>query len=316
VAGSVTGDGSSGLLVIVGPTATGKSAIAMELARRHPAVELVSIDSMQVYRGMDIGTAKPSSAEQATVRHHMIDLIDPADEMSIVEFSGMYSDVLLDISDRNREAVLVGGTGLYLRAVVDGLTPPPQFPDVVADLETEPDTAALHRRLLDLDPVAAGRMETTNRRRIVRALSVTIGAGRGFSSFGPGLNHYPDVPECIVGIDMARPLLDQRISDRYDRQMEQGLLDEVRLLLSSHGGLGRTARQALGYKELMEHLEQRLSLSDALDLANARTRKFARRQQSWFRRDPRITWIVHEGDISRAAGEVEAVLQQSAAGCR
>lgn len=306
--------GPSGRLAIVGPTATGKSAIAMELARRHRAFELVSVDSMQVYRGMDIGTAKPTNAEQAAVRHHMIDLIDPADEMSIVEFSAMYRDVLLDISERNQEALLVGGTGLYVRAVVDGLTPPPQFPEVVADLETEPDTTALHRRLTELDPVAAGRMEASNRRRIVRALSVTIGAGRGFSSFGPGLNHYPDVPECLVGVDMARPLLDQRIGDRYDQQMEQGLLDEVRSLVETAGGLGRTARQALGYKELTEHLEGRLTISEGLDLAKARTRKFARRQQSWFRRDPRITWIVHDGDIASAADEVGSLLRRNETG--
>jgi len=314
VVGPVTVGGPSGCLAIVGPTATGKSAIAMELARRHRAFELVSVDSMQVYRGMDIGTAKPTNAEQAAVRHHMIDLIDPADEMSIVEFSAMYRGVLLDISERNQEAMLVGGTGLYVRAVVDGLTPPPQFPEVVVDLETEPDTIALHRRLAELDPVAAGRMEASNRRRIVRALSVTIGAGRGFSSFGPGLNHYPDVPECLVGVDMARPLLDQRIGDRYDQQMEQGLLDEVRSLVETAGGLGRTARQALGYKELTEHLEGRLTISEALDLAKARTRKFARRQQSWFRRDPRITWIVHDGDVTSAADEVESLLRRNETG--
>jgi len=309
VVGPVTVGGLSRRLVIVGPTATGKSAIAMELARRHPAFELVSVDSMQVYRRMDIGTAKPTSAEQAAVRHHMIDLIEPADEMSIVEFSAMYRDVLLDISERNQEALLVGGTGLYVRAVVDGLTPPPQFPEVVADLEAESDTAVLHRRLAELDPVAAGRMEASNRRRVVRALSVTIGAGRGFSSFGPGLNHYPDVPEHLVGIDMARPLLDQRISDRYNQQMDEGLLDEVRSLLEAPGGLGRTSRQALGYKELIEHVEGRLTIGEALDLAKARTRKFARRQQSWFRRDPRLTWIVHDGDITSAVGEVMALLE-------
>src|SRR5688500_12652233 len=159
----------------------------MEVARRLPDVELVSVDSMQVYRGMDVGTAKPTPAEQAEVRHHLVDVADPWEDWSVSRFQAAAREVLADVEARGRRALLVGGTGLYLRAVTDSLDVPGQWPDVRAELEAEPDTVALHGRLAELDPVAATRMEPTNRRRVVRALEVTLGSGRPFSSFGPGL---------------------------------------------------------------------------------------------------------------------------------
>ena len=269
----------------------------MALAETDASIELLSIDSMQVYRGMDIGTAKPTPEEQAQVRHHLIDICEPSHDMSIVEFAEAYDTATADIDQRSGRAVLVGGTGLYLRAVVDRLTPPPQFPYVVEELEQEPDTEALHRRLVELDPAAAEKMEPTNRRRVLRALSVTIGSGAPFSSFGPGLDAYPDVDVRLVGIDVDRDVLDRRIDDRYDVQMELGFLAEVESLLDRDGGLGRTASQALGYKELAAHLAGEMSLDEALDLAKQRTRRFARRQQRWFRRDPRIEWFRHDADI-------------------
>jgi tRNA dimethylallyltransferase len=278
-------------LSLVGPTASGKSAVAMDLARRHPDLELVSVDSMQVYRGMDIGTAKPSRAEQAEVRHHVIDVVDPDDDYTVSRFQADVTVALTDIASRGRRAVLVGGTGLYFRAAVDGLEIPGRFADVRAVLEAEPDTAALHGRLLDLDPTAAGRMEPENRRRVVRALEVTLGSGRPFSSFGPGLESYPSLSFPIVGLRLERSELDRRIAERYDAQLAAGFLDEVRSLAARPAGLSRTARQALGYRELLDHLDGKTDLDDAIEQAITRTRRFARRQERWFRRDPRIAWV-------------------------
>jgi tRNA dimethylallyltransferase len=294
-------------LGVVGTTASGKSALAMALARRHPEVELVSIDSMQVYRGMDIGTAKPTAAEQADVRHHLIDVVDPSDPFDVHTFQRLVADSLADIAGRGRKAILVGGTGLYLQAVIDGFEIPGQFPDVASELETEPETEALHRRLVALDPVAAARMEPTNRRRVLRALEVCIGSGRPFSSFGPGVDAYSSTPVRLVGIRHPPEVVIERITSRYAQQLADGFLDEVRRLATGPP-LGRTAAHALGYRELLAHLHATepdpgasadsvddpawaASLVTSVDEAIRRTRHFARRQRSWFRRDPRITWL-------------------------
>jgi tRNA dimethylallyltransferase len=279
---------------LVGPTASGKSALALEVARARSDVELVSVDSMQVYRGMDIGTAKPSPAELAEVRHHLIDLVDPSDDYTVSRFRDDVDEALADIEARGGRALLTGGTGLYLRAVVDDLEIPGQYPQVRAELDDDPDTTGLHRRLLQLDPVAAARMEATNRRRILRALEVCLGSGRPFSSFGPGLERYPPTPFALFGVVLPREVIDARIDERYIRQLADGFVDEVRRLAASPAGLSRTARQALGYRELLEHVEHDLALGDALDRARTRTHQFARRQERWFRRDPRIVW--HEAE--------------------
>ena len=275
--------------MIVGPTASGKSEVAMGVARLIGGAEIVTLDSMQVYRGMDIGTATPSAAEQAEVPHHLIDLVDPCEEFAVAQLQDRAHAVIDEIRDRGAVPVLVGGTGLYVRAVIDDLRIPGRYTEVRAELEAEPDTAALHRRLVDLDPVAAGRMEPTNRRRIVRALEVTIGSGEPFSSYGPGLGHYPVTPFVQVGLCWDRDQLDERIAARYERQLADGFLDEVRSL--AERPISRTASQALGYKELLRHVQGEMTLDEALDLAVVRTRRFARRQERWFRRDPRVHWL-------------------------
>lgn len=281
-------------LALVGPTASGKSALALELARSDREVEIVSVDSMQVYRGMDIGTAKPSPSERAEVPHHLLDVCGPDEDYTVARYQHDCLGVLADIESRGHRALLVGGTGLYLQSVVDDLDIPGRYPHVRTELEAESDES-LHATLQRLDPAAAGRIEPSNRRRTLRALEVTIGAGRPFSSYGPGLTHHAELPFPVVGMDRDRGVLDRRIEQRYAAQMAAGFLDEVRHLLAAPGGLGRTARQALGYAELVAHLEVGTPLDDALDHAVRRTRRFARRQQRWFRRDRRIRWIDAEG---------------------
>lgn len=282
-------------LAILGATASGKSGLALAVAEKLGDVELVSIDSMQVYRGMNVGTATPTAAEQAQVPHHLIDLVSPSEAFTVGEFQRYARAVLADIRSRHKVPVLVGGTGLYLRSVIDDLELPPQYLDVRAALESEPNTEALHARLLALDPVAAGRMESTNRRRVIRALEVCEGSGRPFSSFGPGMEAYPSTQFVQVAIRRDRAELDRRIAERYERQMDTGFLDEVRWL--SQVGPSRTAAQALGYRELLAHVRGETSLEDALDEAIRRTIRFARRQERWFRRDPRITWIDAPTDV-------------------
>jgi tRNA dimethylallyltransferase len=295
-------------LVILGPTASGKSTLALEVAVRVPGAEIVSVDSMQVYRGMDIGTATPSAAERDAVPHHLVDLVSPEEEFTVGAFQRAARAVLDDLRGRGAVPLLVGGTGLHLRAVIDDLDIPGRFPAVRTELEADPDTEAMHRRLAELDPVAAGRMEPGNRRRVIRALEVTIGSDRPFSSYGAGLGTYAPSPFVQIGLRWPREELDRRIARRYEEQMEAGFLDEVRRL--AEAGLGRTAGQALGYRELLSHLTGECSLQEALDLAVRRTSRFARRQERWFRRDPRVRWLdapVPAEAVVRVWDEVRAI---------
>lgn len=274
----------------MGPTASGKSALAVEVARRCADVELVSVDSMQVYRGMDTGTAKPSPAEQAEVPVHLLDLADPGEDFSVTRFQAAARSVVDAIERRGHRALLVGGTGLYVRAVVDGLDVPGRWPELRSRLEEEPDTRALHRRLAERDPRAASRMNPTNRRRVVRALEVTLGSGRPFSAFGAGLDAYPPSRFRMVGVWLPRPVVAERIAHRLASMVDAGLVEEAARLAARPGGLSRTAAQALGYREVLGHLAGRCTLDEAVAEAVRRTRAFARRQRMWFRRDPRVTW--------------------------
>lgn len=260
------------------------------MARQLGDVEIVTVDSMQVYRGMDIGTAKPSPAERAEVAHHLIDVAQPGEEWTLTRWAQAATEAVAGIEARGHRALLVGGTGLYFQAVVDGLTPPPRFPEVKAELEVEPDTAKLHARLTRLDQTAAARMEPSNRRRVIRALEVTIGSGRPFSSYGPGLTEFPDTGWRVAGLWLPRPVVAARIAARLAAMVEAGLVDEVKRLVGAPGGMARTARQALGYREVLSHLEGGVPLEPALAETERRTRAFARRQRVWWRRDPRVRW--------------------------
>jgi tRNA dimethylallyltransferase len=292
----------------VGPTATGKTALALELALSAPErYELVSVDAMAVYRHLDIGTAKPTPAEQALVPWHLIDIIDPSEQFSVAEFQAHAFRALEGIEARGHVPMLVGGTGLYHRAVLDALTIPARFPEIGAELEREADEAGglavLFRRLCELDPVAAERVEPANRRRIVRALEVIAGTGRAFSSFGVGLTTYGATTSHIIGLELDRAELDRRLAERFDDQIARGLLDEVRALAARPAGLSRTARQAIGYRELLSHIEEGLPLEQARADALRRLRVLARRQESWFERDPRVVWFrADREDLKDAVG--------------
>ena len=258
------------------------------MARRLGDVELVSADSMQVYRGMDVGTAKATPAERAEVPHHLLDVVEPEVDYSVARFQADVAEVIAGIEARGRRALVVGGTGLYVQAVVDGLALPGEWPELKAELEAR-SADELHRRLTELDPLAASRIEPGNARRLVRALEVTVGSGKPFSSFGPGLGAYPPSPRFrLAGVWLPRPVLSERIEARYRQQIAAGFLEEVGRLQAR---MSRTARQALGYKELLAYLAADCSLEDALAAAVSRTKELARRQRAWFRRDPRITWL-------------------------
>ncbi len=227
--------------------------------------------------------------------HHLLDLVDPGDDFTVAQFQAAARDALAGIAARGHHAVLVGGTGLYLRAVVDDLAIPGRYPGVAASLEAElddgrSDVRQLHARLRSLDPVGANRMEPTNRRRVVRALEVTLGSGRPFSEFGPGLEAYPARGIGQVGLARDPEEIERRIAARFDAMLEAGLVAEVQALAARPGGISRTARQALGYREILGHVEGGTPLDECVEEAVRRTRRFARRQAAWFRRDPRIVW--------------------------
>lgn len=281
-------------LVVLGPTASGKSDVAMAFARETPGAEIVAVDAMQVYRRMDVGTAKPTPADRAEVPHHGLDLVEPSQDFALPEFLAAVRRSIDDIAARGGLPVLVAGTGLYLRAITDPMDVPGTWPEIRDVLEARvasEGAPALHAALARVDPVAAAKMEPTNTRRIVRALEVCEGSGRPFSSFGPGIDTYPPIAFHMIGLRWPRPRLAQRISERVHRMVDGGLVDEVAGLLHEPAGLSRTARQALGYKELIDHLDGRSSLDDAIERVITRTRQFAVRQERWFRRDPRVGWI-------------------------
>jgi tRNA dimethylallyltransferase len=295
------------VLALVGPTASGKTALALELAPRLGA-EVVSADAMLVYRGMDVGTAKPTPAERARVRHHLVDLVDPAEEFSVARFQPLARAAIAEVLGRGRVPLLVGGSGLYFHAVVDEFTFPPTDPAVRRRLEQEAlarGLPALYRRLRARDPAAAARIQPGNLRRIVRALEVVELTGREFSSYRGAM----DLPVSryrltVLGLDPGAERLRARVAERVAAMADAGLVEEVRRLAA--GPLSRTARQALGYKELLDALQRGGSVEDALAEVAARTRAYARRQVAWFRRDPRVRWSTLPPGPQLAAWALEA----------
>lgn len=295
-----------GSVVLVGPTASGKSDVAMAVVRAAGSCEIVACDAMQVYRRMDIGTAKPTAADRAEVPHHCIDLVEPSERFTARDWQVAGRAAVESIERRGLTPVVVAGTGLYLSSLVDGFEFPGEWPEIRAELEREPDTASLFARLAEADPAAAEQAGPANRRRIIRALEVVVGSGRRFSDSGPGTGAYPPTAATMLGIRWTREALAERIARRVRAMVEAGFVDEVAALRAS-GRLSRTASKALGYAEFAEHLDGRRTLDDAIAATVLHTRQFAVRQERWFRRDPRIRWIDVTTDAVREV--VPAVLR-------
>jgi tRNA dimethylallyltransferase len=259
-------------------------------------VEIVSLDSMQVYRGLDVGTAKATVGERAAVPHHVIDVVEPTEEWSAMRHQAAARAAVAAIEARGRRALLVGGTGLYVQAVVDDLRFPGEDPDLRAELEAttaEPGgVASAYDELRRRDPDAVEKIDPHNARRIVRALEVIRLTGKPFSSFGTGLDQFGPTafPVRMVGVWVPRDVLNARVGTRFAAMRDAGLADEVQQLLDGPT-LSRTASQAIGYKEIIAAISNHDSLDDAFATAVRRTRSFARRQRMWFRRDPRIAWL-------------------------
>ncbi|HET8989721.1 MAG TPA: tRNA (adenosine(37)-N6)-dimethylallyltransferase MiaA [Acidimicrobiales bacterium] len=300
-------------VALVGATASGKSRLAHAVACASAGeVEVVSVDAMAVYRGMDLATAKPTLAERREVAYHLLDVLDPDEECTVALFQRWARAAAAGIASRGHSTLYVGGTGLYHRAVLDDLAIPGVYPEVRARLEreAESDLGALYDELARVDPVAAARLEPTNARRVVRALEVVRGSGRPFSSFGEGLATYGPVRVTQVGLRVELAEIDRRLETRFAAWLEAGLVEEVARLAASPRGLSRTARQAVGYRELLAHVERGEPLEACVERALVASRRLARRQLAWFARDPRVEWFE---DPARARARVEAVLESAAA---
>ncbi|MBS3908918.1 MAG: tRNA (adenosine(37)-N6)-dimethylallyltransferase MiaA [Actinobacteria bacterium] len=305
---------NSKLVVIAGPTASGKTAVSTALAKALDG-EIVSADSMQVYRRLDIGTAKATAEEMAGVPHHLIDIIEPSEPFSVAAYRLLADAAVKDITARGKLPILAGGTGLYIRSVIDEL----EFPagDLASEIrerledraaDTEPET--LYRELLTKDPAAENIIHPKNKRRIIRALEVIERTGRPFSDFHKAwsdrVSHY-DL--AMFGLTIERALLHERINVRVDRMVADGLLEEARSLIDAGYEQFLTSQQAIGYKEVIRHIKGETSLGDAISTVKARTRQYAKRQMTWFRADPRITWVdMTEKSAGAAAEEILARL--------
>jgi len=278
-------------VAVVGPTASGKSDLAVDLALMLGG-EIINADAMQLYRGMDIGTAKLGIQERRGVPHHQLDVLDVRDEASVATYQRCARADVAAITVRGRRPLLAGGSGLYVRAVLDRLDIPPTDAEVRRGLEAELTRVgswALHDRLAASDPVAAAAILPSNGRRVVRALEVITITGRPFSATLPEREYA--LPALQIGLRLDRELLDRRIEQRVTRMWAAGLVDEVRSLLPAGLAEGRTASRALGYAQVLSMLDGRCAPAQAVQDTVSATRRFARRQESWFRRDTRIVWL-------------------------
>jgi len=282
------------LPVIVGATGTGKTALALALAE-YLSLEVVAADSRTVYRWMDIGTAKPTAAERAKVPHHLLDIVDPDEPFTLAHYQQLAWEAIIRIRQRGRRAVLVGGAGLYVSAVCDGLQLPdvPPDPELRAELEQRAATEgwqSLQRELAEVDPASAQRIDPKNVRRVIRALEVFHATGTPFSALQMRRTDRPFTPT-FIGLEVARDELDRRINARVDTWLRLGFVDEVRTLLERGFAPELPSMSSLGYRELAAHLRGDLSLDAAVQQIKLATRQYAKRQLTWFRRDKRIHWL-------------------------
>lgn len=305
------------IFAIVGPTAAGKSDLAVALAHALQG-EVVNADSMQLYRGMDIGTAKLTEAERQGVRHHLLDVLDTAETSTVADFQHRAREAIADCQRRNVTPILVGGSALYIRAVLDRFEFPGTDPAVRARLEAElaeQGPGALHDRLAGLDPQAAQQILPSNGRRVVRALEVIELTGEPYAAHLPGHEYaFDEVHQ--IGLDVPRDVLDERIALRVDRMWDAGFVEEVRRLDAAGLRDGVTASRALGYSQVLRFLAGELSEDEARADTVRATRRFARRQDSWFRRDDRIVWLPYDtADPARVLAAVTSSrMDENAAG--
>ena len=281
------------LIFIVGATATGKSELSLQLAEQLKG-EIVNADSMQLYRGMDIGTAKLSLQERRGIPHHLIDVLDVNQDASVAEYQGWARSKIDEMLGSGKSVIVVGGTGLYVKAILDELNFPDTDPEVRARLSEEADRIggdAMHERLGKLDPAAAAAIPKENLRRVVRALEVIEITGKPFTANLPraGASYYPDAKQ--FGLVMDRDDLKARIDRRVDLMWSEGFVGEVRALIEKGITTGKTAKAALGYNQIISFLEGRISESEAMEETKRATRAYARRQETWFSRDARIKWL-------------------------
>jgi tRNA dimethylallyltransferase len=296
---------SQSAVALVGPTASGKTTIALEIASDLGA-EIVCVDSMTVYRGMDIGTAKPTAQDQARVRHHLLDIADPREPFTLAMFQDAARRAVAGIDDRGATPFYVGGSGLYFRAAVDDLSLPPTDAAVRARLSAE-DPTMLARRLAELDPQAASFIDPGNARRVVRALEVIELTGKPFSSFRDAWDRYTGI--AVAGLQVPRYELATRVGARAQAMLDAGLLDEVRALIAAGYREALTASKAIGYAAAIQILDGDLDASGFVQVTVRDTMRLARRQVSWFKADPRVRWI-DATDVHNAIAEVRAYYLQ------
>lgn len=281
------------IIAVVGPTATGKSDLAVEIAHRlggSERAEIINADAYQLYRGMDIGTAKVSVEEQRGIPHHLLELLDPLEDSSVAHFQQESRAALEDIYSRGKRPIVVGGSGLYVRAMLDDMNFPGTDPDIRAALEEREraeGTRSLFNELMSKDPAAAASIDIRNGRRIIRALEVIALTGQPYSANLPKQEYVR--PALTIGLDFDRAALDERVAVRVEKMVTHGLLDEVAGLAEQ--GLGSTAERAVGYAEVLAHFRGELSLEEATEQIIANTRRLTRKQMGWFGRDPRIVWL-------------------------
>ena len=297
------------IVAVVGVTASGKTALSLDLAEALGG-EVVNTDAMQVYRGMDIGTAKLPVTERRGIPHHLLDLLEVTEPATVAEFQQWAREVIADCRGRGVVPVLVGGSALYTRAILDEFEFPGTDPEVRARYDAmlaELGPEALHARLAELDPAAAAGIIATNGRRIVRALEVIEITGRPFTATLPA-RRYADPATVQVGVDIDRPTLDARIAARVEHMWELGFVEEVRALVGRGLREGLTANRALGYRQILMYLDGEITEAEAKEQTITGTRRFARRQDSWFRKDERVTWVRYD-DPERVERALAAIGQ-------
>lgn len=288
------------IVAVVGPTASGKTSLAIELAKKLDG-EVVSCDSMQIYKHMDIGTAKPTADEQRAAVHHMIDIVEPSVRFSVAEFTQRARQCIDEVLSRGKVPVLAGGTGLYLDSIIENVVFPdigedPSFREEMAEKARESGNEAVHRLLAEKDPEAAEKIHPNNLRRVIRALEICHLTGKTFTQVNRESKREPVYDALIFGIDAEREVLYERINRRVDKMVDEGLTEEVRKLMEMGIGRDTTAMQAIGYKELADFFDGRLTFDEAIEKIKMESRRYAKRQLTWFRRNSEIVWVKPDED--------------------